>query len=62
MRLATDPASLKQIRASLGVTSVQMAQALNTPHRTYANWEQGSRSPPGCLSIALEWVVSEREP
>lgn len=55
--IATDPESLRRLRAAQGLTQAQMAAAVNTPVETYENWEQGRRQPPGCLAVALSHVI-----
>ena len=45
---------LKEARLALGLTQVKMAEALNTPFKTYVKWEQGDRRVPGIVKVAVE--------
>ena len=52
---------LKEKRQKLGLTQAELARQLNTPFRTYQDWELGNRRIPGILTIALKWVESNHE-
>ena len=45
---------LKQARLALGLSIAEMAKALNTPYRTYQDWELGNRRVPGIVAVAVE--------
>lgn len=53
-----NPETLRAERHHLGLTGDQMAERLNTPPKTYQNWEQGRTRPPGCLSVALACILN----
>ncbi len=38
----------------MGLNIKKMAEALQTPYRTYQNWELGTRRIPGILIAAIE--------
>ena len=44
---------LVQARLRLGLNIKQMAEALNTPYRTYQNWELGERRIPGIVTAVI---------
>ncbi len=48
------PAELKQARQLLGLNIKQMAEALQTPYRTYQDWEHGKRRIPGIAEVAIK--------
>ena len=50
---------LRDERLSLGLTQVEMALALNTPHGSYLKWENGQRRVPGLIAPALKHVKSQ---
>lgn len=59
---------LKVARRALGLNKVEMAQALQTPYRTYSDWESGARRIPGICAIATglllkrdRWVMQAIE-
>ncbi|MCK5611619.1 DUF1870 family protein [Candidatus Pacearchaeota archaeon] len=47
---------LRVIRKELGLTIDRMAKELNTPRKTYENWEYGARRIPGIIVVALKSV------
>ena len=48
---------LKEHRLKLGFTMQKMAYELNTPVKTYHNWEYGTRRIPGIVKIALKAIL-----
>jgi len=48
-----DTHAMRALRNLRGLTIPQMAELLNTPAKTYQNWELGRTRPPGCLLVAL---------
>ena len=52
---------LKEARKLLNLTLKEMAEALNTPARTYEGWEQG-RKIPGIVSVTLELLRKQATP
>ena len=50
------PDQLIQARLRLGLSKADMAKELQTPYRTYQNWELGLRRVPGVVSVALHAV------
>ncbi len=44
---------LRSIRKSLGLSVKEMSQLLDTPYRTYQDWELGNRRIPGICQVAL---------
>ena len=52
---------LKKIRLDMGLNIKKMAEALQTPYRTYQNWELGTRRIPGILIAAIELMEKKNE-
>lgn len=50
------PQELTVIRIQLGLKPGEMAKALNTPRRTFQEWESGGRRIPGVVLVACEWL------
>jgi DNA-binding transcriptional regulator YiaG len=48
---------LKKARKRLGLTQKKMAKELNTPYRTYQDWERKQRRVPGMCDIAIPCIV-----
>lgn len=46
---------LKEIRKQLGYTQREMWTLLNTPYRTYQEWEAGRNRIPGIVSATLTY-------
>ena len=40
-------------RKKLGLNQTEMAKQLQTPYRTYVNWERGDRPIPGVCEVAV---------
>lgn len=51
--LPPKPAEIRKIRATLKFSQAQMAAVLQTPKKTYQNWEQGLRVPMGAVGLLL---------
>lgn len=51
-----DANKLRAFRDSYSLTQTQMAKVLNTPLRTYQNWEQG-RFIPGTVATIFELLL-----
>ncbi len=49
---------LKKIRKNLGFSIKEMSQLLDTPYRTYQDWELGNRRIPGICQVALECLLT----
>jgi DNA-binding transcriptional regulator YiaG len=49
-------AELKKARKRLGLTQKKMAEELNTPYRTYQDWERKMRRVPGMCDIAIPCI------
>lgn len=47
---------LKEARLRLGLTQHEMAEAMNTPFRTYQDWEGERRRVPGICSIVVRCI------
>ena len=48
-------------RHAHNLTQPQLAALLDTPLKTYRNWEQGVRRVPGVLAVALQSVEHRLE-
>lgn len=46
--------TIKELRASLGMTIVEFSQALGIPRRTLENWEYGMRPMPDYMMKLIE--------
>lgn len=44
---------LKEARLRLGLTQHEMAEAMNTPFRTYQDWEGARRRVPGIIDVVV---------
>lgn len=51
------PETLKSHRRTLGLNQTEMARRLQTPYRTYQDWERGSRRIPGVCIVAVELLL-----
>jgi DNA-binding transcriptional regulator YiaG len=51
------PELLKTHRESLGLKIAEMAIRLQTPYRTYQDWENGSRRIPGICCAAVQMLL-----
>ncbi len=49
---------LKKIRKEFGLTQKEFAEKLNTPLRTYQDWEY--KHTPGVVSLAIEGMKKEK--
>lgn len=45
---------LKEARLRMGLNIKQMSEVLNTPYRTYQDWELGNRRIPGIVDVAIK--------
>ena len=52
-----DPKRLKKIREGLGLTQREMSSLLDTPFRTYQDWELGNRRIPGICEVAIDCLL-----
>ena len=52
-------AELKTARCTMGVSASEMARALQTPLRTYQDWESGVNRIPGVVAVAVS-LLGER--
>lgn len=48
------PEELKAIRRKAQLSQSQLANLINTPKKTYQNWEQGLRKPDGTVTLLLQ--------
>lgn len=48
-----EPKEIRKIRLDLNLSQSQMAGILQTPKKTYQNWEQGLRVPMGAVALLL---------
>ena len=55
-----DRDELRKIRKALGLSQAELAALLQTPKKTYQNWEQGLRAPLGAVGVMLRLL--ERKP
>ena len=55
------PNELKRIRKDLGLTQKKMAEFIETPYRTYQDWELGTNKIPGVVAIALKCLKKENK-
>jgi DNA-binding transcriptional regulator YiaG len=44
---------LKAARRILGLNKAEMARTLETPYRSYCDWESGARRIPGVCAVAM---------
>ncbi|GEM_PF-1374186 len=51
--LVMEARELRKIRLRLGLSLKEMSQLLETPYRTYQDWELGNRRIPGICDVAL---------
>ncbi len=49
---------LKKIREKLGFSIKEMSELLDTPYRTYQDWELGNRRIPGICQVAIECLLT----
>ena len=54
------PDELKQIRKSLGFSIKEMSEVLETPYRTYQDWELGNRRIPGVCEVAVSCLLRSK--
>jgi putative transcriptional regulator len=59
-RMPPDRDELRKIRKTLGLSQAELARLLQTPKKTYQNWEQGLRAPLGSVGVLLRLL--ERKP
>ena len=52
---------LKEARRVLGLTQKQMAEALETPFRTYQDWEMGRPKIPGVVAVAVQCLGKRKK-
>lgn len=55
-----DRDELRKIRKTLGLSQAELAGLLQTPKKTYQNWEQGLRAPLGAVGVLLRLL--EKKP
>ena len=55
------PDELKNIRKSLGFSIKEMSEILETPYRTYQDWELGNRRIPGICEVALYCLLRSKK-
>lgn len=53
-------ATLKSARLALGMNQAAMAKLLDTPYRTYQDWEADKARIPGVVGVAVR-LLQERE-
>ncbi len=51
---------LRAYRISTGFNVKQMAKMLNTPYRTYQDWELGNRKIPGIVDVVISELKKGR--
>ncbi len=52
---------LKKIRERLGLSIRQMSEILDTPYRTYQDWELGNRRIPGICEVAVRCLLTSKK-
>ncbi len=52
------PKELKKIRENLGLSIREMSELLDTPYRTYQDWELGNRRIPGICQVAIYCLLT----
>ena len=52
---------LKKIRKNLGLSIKEMSELLDTPYRTYQDWELGNRRIPGICQVALYCLLTSKK-
>ena len=52
------PEELREIREKLGFSKKEMSEILDTPYRTYQDWELGNRRIPGICQVAVHCLLS----
>jgi len=52
------PEELKKIRENLGFSIKEMSRILDTPYRTYQDWELGNRRIPGICEVAVRCLLT----
>ena len=55
------PEELKKIRERLGLSIRQMSEILDTPYRTYQDWELGNRRIPGICEVAIRCLLTSKK-
>ena len=50
---------LRKARLRLGFNIKQMAERLNTPYRTYQDWELGNNKIPGIVGVTLDLLLED---
>ncbi len=55
------PEELKKIRERLGLSIRQMSEILDTPYRTYQDWELGNRRIPGICEVAIMCLITSKK-
>ncbi len=51
------PKELKKAREKLGLSIKEMSELLETPYRTYQDWELGNRRIPGICEVAISCLL-----
>lgn len=54
------PVQLKTIRKTMSLTQAELAEMLQTPLRTYQDWESGRGRIPGIMAVTLG-LLQERD-
>ncbi len=49
---------LRKIRGKLGLSIKEMSELLDTPYRTYQDWELGNRRIPGICQVAIRCLMT----
>lgn len=52
---------LKQARLTMGLNIKQMAARLQTPYRTYQDWELGNRRIPGIVNVTIALMEESKK-
>ncbi len=53
------PASIKQLRTTLGLTQAQLAARLGCSVQAVSYWERGTRTPTGLYAHAVRQLLAE---
>ncbi len=53
------PEEMRDLRRKIHMSQSEMAHLLNTPKKTYQNWEQGLRHPDGAITLLLNLLKKD---